>query len=499
MPRLDIGTAYGASSLIAGAQRSVNLYVEQNAQGAPSQRTLYPRPGLTPLGAGAPTVGYSRALYTATNGDLYAVVNQTLYYIDPNWMWHQSGALVTPGTAPVSIADNGQNAIVVDGSLFGLNINLQTRVAAQIVDPNFLGGTRVTFLNFFLLLNELNSPNFYSTEATTVVFNALFFGSLTEYPGNVVGLIASEAALWIFGPYKGEVWADAGTSPFAFQPLSGIILEHGLAGPYALGRQDVNIYWLSQSPEGSRLAMRGVGNGAQRISTHAIEREWLKYPIVSDCIVTAYQIKGHPFVCYDFPTADRTWVWDEIIQEWHEEAFYDVNGVQHRNRACFKAYAYGKNVALDWQTGALYQLDTTNFSDNGVAQVYIRDFPHLVDSEDSRLTIWRTMADVSCGGGDSPAVPQTTSPWSAGWSPGFGPRTLTEPPQMTLCISHDRGKTYFPHSDQYMAGPYGFNTRPTFNRCGVSFDTVLRFQWAGPFETAMQGAFVVTEQHEGDI
>src|ERR1019366_545190 len=143
MPRIPLGSPYTSSSVIAGAQRSVNLYSEKNAQAAPVEITLYPRPGLTPLGAGSPVVGMGRALYVATNGDLYAVVNQTLSYIDPDWNWHAAGDLLAPSTKPVSIADNGQNALVVDGSLFGLNINLATRLATAIADPNFLGGTRI--------------------------------------------------------------------------------------------------------------------------------------------------------------------------------------------------------------------------------------------------------------------------------------------------------------------------------------------------------------------
>jgi hypothetical protein len=69
-----------------------------------------------------------------------------------------------------------------------------------------------------------------------------------------------------------------------------------------------------------------------------------------------------------------TWVFDAATKKWHEEAWYDTNGVQHRTLDTFKAYAYGTNVSLDWKTGALYQRDTTNFTDNGVACVYSHDF-----------------------------------------------------------------------------------------------------------------------------
>lgn len=507
MGRLAIlGGAYSDASLIASAQRAINLYPEQNSQTqqAPVPVTHYPRPGLTPKSM-PPAVARGRCLYVATNGDLYAVVGQTLYYIDPNFNYNAIGVLPTNVTTPVYIADNGVTALVVDGSALGLQIDLATRVATAIVDPNFLGGARVTFLNYFLLLNEPGTPNFYSTQATSVVFNALAFGSLTEWPGNVQGLIASEAALWIFSPQKGEVWADAGTSPFAFQPLSGVIIEHGLAGSYALGRYDKNVYWLSQSPEGGRVAMQGFFNTATRISTHAIEEEWLSYPIVSDCIVQTYQIRGHAFVLYHFPTADRTWVFDAITHEWHEEAFFDINGVQHRTRDTFMAYAYGLNLSLDWATGQLYQRDETNFSDNGVPIQFLRSMPHMVSDQNLRVTLWKVIADMECGNGPGVQLPyQIDRPWSLGFSSGFGPAVIVEPPVVTLQVSRDRGFSFTTHSLQPMAAvtsggnTSSYNVRPTFNRCGTATDFVLQLEWAGPMKSALNGVFIETEEHQAD-
>jgi hypothetical protein len=479
MPRVPIlGGSYNQASLIAGAQRAVNLYPERNSEAAqaPVNVTHYPRPGLRLLST-PPAGGQGRGLYTATNGDLYAVINQALYYINPDFVWRQIGSLLTASTTPVYFADNGINALLVDGSAFGVNITLSSRTALAIADPNFLGGDRITFLNFFMLLNQPHSPNFYSTMAVSATFNALFFGSLTEWPGNCIAVIASEAALWVFGPYKGEVWADAGTSPFAFQVLSGVIIEHGLAGPYALGRQDVNVYWLSQSPEGARMAMRGAANAAQRISTHAIEHEWLTYAKVSDCIVQTYQIRGHAFILYHFPTVDRTWCFDEATQEWHEEAFYDVNGVQHRTRDTFMAYAYGKNVSLDWSNGNLYQRDETVFSDNGISCVYIRGMPHLIGEEFERITLWRVIADMECG--------------NVGNTPN---------PLVTLQLSRDRGRSFVTHSVQTMGKTGQYVAKPTFNRCGqAAYDIVAQLSWAADVKTALNGVFAVIEPHELDV
>jgi len=348
------------------------------------------------------------------------------------------------------------------------------------------------------MLNEPGTPNWYCTDVTSTTFNALSFGSLTQWPGSCIGLIASQGAAWVFSGQKGEVWADAGTSPFPFQPIAGTIIEQGLGAVNSLCRIDTEIYWLSEAPDGARMIMRGINNVGTRISTHAIEEELLGYPRVDDCIGQCYQIRGHGFVLFHFPTSDRTWCYDRATGEWHEEAFFDVNGIQHRTRDTMMAYAYGKNLSLDWLNGTLYQRDETNYSDNGIPLLMIRSMPHIMDDEDDRITLWRVIADMECGNGPGVPVPTQENPWSMGFSPGFGPQILIEPPYITLRVSRDRGFSWLVHSIQPLGYQGQYNNRPTFNRCGVANDFVLELSWAGPLKTALNGVFVTIEKHEAD-
>lgn len=491
-----LGGAYRQASLIAGAQRAFNLYPEFNSERAqgPVQVTHYSRPGLTLL-TEPPASGRGRMLAVSSLGQLFAVVNQSVYYIDSNWIWHLLGALFTANSNPVSYTDNGITGFLVDNDASGAQIDLASMGFSQITDPNFLGATRGDFLDSFCIFNEPNTPNWYCTESNSNVFNALFFGTKTAWPDNIQTLIASERQAWIMGKYKSEVWTNAGTVPFPFQLLSGQIVEYGIVGPYALGRADIEIYFLSESPEGTRTAAKGVGLQAQRISTHAIEEEWLTYVKVDDCIVTVYQIRGHTFVHFDFPTADRTWVYDRSTEEWHEEGWYDSNGVQHRTKDLFKAYAYGVVVSLDWSIGNLYQRDETNYSDNGLPISYKRGMPHMLDNNNfSRITVWRIIADMECGSGTGVV---TTDPFSVGFSLGFGP-IVHQGPQVLLRLSRNRGFSYQTHSIQTLGLPGSYNTKPTFNRCGMAYDLVAELEWTGPLHTALNGVFAVVEDHPGD-
>src|ERR1035437_10977253 len=194
---------------------------------------------------------------------------------------------------------------------------------------------------------------------------------------NILCVVAIEREVWLFGPKKTEVWYNAGTVPFPFQLLPGNIIEQGCAAQYSPAKMDTNVYWLSQSPEGDRMVMRGNNqNVAERISNHAIEYEFRKYARIDDAIGSTYQITGHSFYKLHFPTADKTWGYDQSTQQWHEDNAIDKNGVLHRARNTFTAFAYGKNVALDWNNGTLYNIDPLAYTDGDMPIVCIRSFPH---------------------------------------------------------------------------------------------------------------------------
>lgn len=506
MARLALlGGAYTDPGLIASAQRRVNLYAERNPPEAqsPVNTTHYVRPGLTPLSS-PPSPGFGRGLYTATDGELFAVVNQDIFHVhDADYSWHLIGSMQTPLTTPVKFADNGTTALIVDGSLQGYSIDLATQTGHafnQIGDPNFLGGTNIDFLDYYLFLNQPNSPNWYCTEANSTLFNALFFGTKTAWPDDIQTAVAVQREVWILGKYKSEIWYNSGTVPFPFQAQPGVIIEHGCVAPYSAAKQDVYLYWLSQSPEGARMVMRGSGKKAERISTHAIESEFLTYPRVDDAIGAVYQIRGHAFYKLHFPTADRTWGYDEATKQWHEDAWFDTNGIQHRARNTFCAYAYGKNVALDWNSGDLYQIDETNFTDNGTAIPCICSVPHLLDNESyNRITVWKLIADMETGTGTGTVNQQTTvSPWSLGFSSGFGPRTVVGPPTISARVSRTRGNSWGNRRTRPMGAAGQYNTTPMWPRWGTMRDGVFELSWATPQQTALNGVFVEYEIHEGD-
>lgn len=161
MARLPLlGGAYQSRSLIAGAQRCVNLYPEANApeSSPPVPVTHYPTPGLRKVSQ-APVVGRMRALYRASNGDLYAVVNTTVYYVSQEYNWTVLGS-ISPLQTPVNFADNGLAIVLVDGAN-GWAIRMSDRAFAAISDPTFYGALSVAYLDTYFILNRPNTAQFF--------------------------------------------------------------------------------------------------------------------------------------------------------------------------------------------------------------------------------------------------------------------------------------------------------------------------------------------------
>ncbi len=76
--------AYTARSIIAAAQRSLNLYPEKDPAGEDSPTTIYLTPGLSRLGIPAQAARV-RGLYRASNERLYAAVGNAVYHVWRDW------------------------------------------------------------------------------------------------------------------------------------------------------------------------------------------------------------------------------------------------------------------------------------------------------------------------------------------------------------------------------------------------------------------------------
>lgn len=463
------GGAYEARSIIANAQRSVNLFPERNPEpdDAPVPVTQYLTPGLTLL-ATLPVPAPGRGMYRASNGSLYYAAGATLYSVAPNWALTALGPIAASNTI-VSMSDNGVTLVAVDGSPNGYQVTLGTNGLSPITDPNFLGSVRCDFMDTFLLFDQPGTANFFISQSDAVTFDGTDVVQKNTYPDPLVGVIELHNEVWLIGTLTTEIWYNAGAALFPFQQMPGVFIEHGCLAPYSICKQDTSVFWLGADQQGQAIVFEGIGYTARRISTHAIEDLIQGFPSAADAIGFTYQQDGHVFYFLTFPTGDRTLVYDKSIGLWHERAWLDGNGDLHRHRANCGCSAYGSIVVGDWQNGNLYALDLNNYTDNGNPIPRIRSFPHIVEDGD-RIFYDRFIADMDVG--------------------EILGATTDSPPQISLRWSDTKGRTWSNAVEQSLGSTGEFDTNLQWRRLGYARDRVFELSWSAQAKTALNGAFV---------
>ena len=460
------GSAYTSRSLIASAQRSVNLYSEHNPEDSPFPATYYPTPGLT-LIASAP-VSEWRGLYMSTTGVLYGVCSNRLYTIDSNFnmkfLWNLNSS-----TGPVSMVDNGQVLIIVDGTATGYVAFLTTN-GRYILDAslNFYGADIVDFVDGFFIFNNPGTNQWYISGYMAYTFDPLDFATKSGFSDNIVAVGVTNRQVFVFGTQTTEIWYNTGSTAFTFARMPGAFIQFGCAAAATVQQIDNSLYWLSQSPQGGCLVLQSKNYDKARISTFAIEKAFQSYSRVDDATSYTYQQEGHTFYVLNFPTANKTWCYDLSTAEWHERTFMDSLGNENRQLSNCHAVMNGQHIVGDWQSGNLYVLDSNVYTDNGSPIHRVRSFPHLL-SDGDRVMYRTLIADMEVGVGDASTL---------------------APAEIRLRWSDTKGASWGSYISQDMGAKGDFLTCVQFQRLGMGRDRVFELSWSGNVKTALSGAFI---------
>jgi Phage stabilisation protein len=469
VPRVQLtGGAYQAHAIAAAAQRCLNLYSEPIPQpeGEPDATAHYPTPGLRLL---ATLSDYPvRGIRQATTGGIYVVAGSTVYSLDAVWNATALGS-IKGGSTPVSMMDNGNDLLIVDGSSLGWDVTLATNAFAPIDDPTgfFAGADRVDFLDTFFLFNKPGTPQFYSSLSLSNTFDSLYFADIEAVPQQLVSLAVAKREIWLLGERATEVWYNTGSADFPFGAMPGAFVDHGCAAKYSVAVMDNAVYWLSRDRQGQGVVLRGAGYQSTRISTFAIEQEMAGYPQISDAVAYTYELSGHYCYVLSFPAADKTWVYDMTTQLWHEWAWTDAAGHDHRHRGQVGALCNSTFVVGDGQNGNLYALDPAVYTDNGAPIRRSRAWPHL-EADERRVFYRQFIASLEVG--------MDTD--------------MTEAPQAWLEWSDDRGVTWSNPVLQSMGRTGQYLTSVQFQRLGMARSRVFRLSWSAPIKTALLSAAI---------
>lgn len=319
-------------------------------------------------------------------------------------------------------------------------------------------------------------------------FDPIDIVAKSGYPDPISSFIVMDLYIWLLGTQTSEIWFNAGAADFPFQIFPGVFIEHGCAAPYSVAKQDLSIYWLSQDKQGRAIVLKGNNFSAHRISTFAIENSISSYSTISDATGFTYQQDGHVYYVLVFPTADKTWVWDESTQLWHERnslqtaqaVSLTMDGNLHRTLYQYGAICGGFVYVYD-NLGNQYKLDPDNYTENGQPIPRIRSWPHSIHDQ-KRVEYTQFIADMECATDDSTQTDDGTS--------------SAAPPTVSLRWSDDRGRTYGNFVQQSLGALGQYLTSIKWWRLGIARDRVFEVSWSVPTKTALNGAWVETETAE---
>ena len=246
-----------------------------------------------------------------------------------------------------------------------------------ITDGAFTGGTIVDIVDNYFVYNDPNTQQWAASNVLSPITYGLSFASKFTGPDNLVSLVCDHGQVYLLGEKTSEVWADTGTFPFPFQRIPGSSSEHGIAAPFSVSRVGNSFAYLAKNNRGQAEIVMMNGYFPQRISTHAVENT-LVDQYINDALAYTYQLEGHEVYVISFPTLDLTWAYDSTTQMWHKWLWVDNNNVYHRHRSNCSAFFQGIVLVGDWENGQIYQLDPTNYTDNGGTIRRLRRAPHLV-------------------------------------------------------------------------------------------------------------------------
>ena len=278
-------------------------------------------------------------------------------------------------------SDAAATVTVLNGQITGLTLtNTGTGYTSpptiQFTDPSGTGATATAYTTTSTFTNTmqdsecqdefgvgvgLNGQVWYSSNVSDLkTWPATSFASSTGNQNNLVAIVSCHRELYLLGQSKTEVWYNAGTPYFTWARRSDTFIEYGCAAKQSVTQADNTIFFLGQNTSGGVVVIRMNGYSPQVISNRSINYQLSTYTTVSDAIGIAYQQEGHEFYALTFPTANVTWVYDITEQVWHQRQ----SGSGRWLANCY-SFCYAKQLIGDYNSGNIYQLDMTNYQENG--------------------------------------------------------------------------------------------------------------------------------------
>lgn len=383
------------------------------------------------------------------------------------------------GTAgfPVSVAYNQADQLLICSGtrvfLYDLSTNTMTEISTSPTGTAIQGPvSQIGYTDgYFLALLKDSQVFQISGLLDGSSWNPLDKAQVSLYQDHIISMVVDHREIWFAGPKQTVGYFNTGDNNFPFSPISSAFIESGSAAQFGAVKADNTIYWIGADERGAGIVWRAQGYTPQRVSTHALETAWAGYERLDDAEGFSYQDQGHLFIVWQFPTANKTWVFDVASSQWHERAHLTAGA----HLAGCHAFINGKHLVGDRQSGNIYEMSTDFQDDAGTAIQRVRRAPYI-NTEDEWVPYTRFVLDMETGLGPQPPLLD-----------GLGnPRE----PQVSLRWSDDSGHKWSNYHTRGAGKAGEYRRRVKWTRLGHSRQRVFEVSITDPIPVRITDAYI---------
>lgn len=397
-----------------GSAVIINGYAEQVGDEAKSPWHVYPSDGLQGYVVLAEADGGVRASIEV-DGVLYVVAGTRVYSVTAAQNVTLIGSMNIPTTGLVKMRRNRRASPDIAIVCGGLMYNILAGALTQVTDADLLAPIDMDFVDGYFGIVTANNKWQIGAIDDATAWDALDFARADADPDDTVAISSMQSQFVIFGTETTEFYRNTGNADFAFERVT--VADVGCIAAGSVQRLEQSINFVAND----RTVRMFVGYAAQRISTHAVERD-IENLTDRSVITSATWVKdGHTFYSITAP-GSWTWVYDSVTSLWHKRQSYEAASWLVSTVESFD----GKLIAGSATAGTLYEMSAAYTDESGDPLVMTIETPP-VHAFPYRMQHHALFIDLERGAGTGQGDTQDVAPaLMLSWSDDGGETWSTE-------------------------------------------------------------------------
>lgn len=225
--------------------------------------------------------------------------------------------------------------------------------------------THIDFLDTYILANVVGSGEFRFCEPGDITdWSSINFAVAEGRPDDLKALLVRHREIFLMGEQTIEIWYNDGVNPFSRITM----IEYGVLAPYSTCFDGADLYFLNNDKQITRLQ---GGRTPVVLSTPYDQFIQTKLEYIDDMFAYILNMEGKKWYVAQFPTENRTLVYDILENAWYEWGKWQNNYLETLayNRFLGNCHAYcpnwGMNLIGSRIDGKIYDISLNNYHDGG--------------------------------------------------------------------------------------------------------------------------------------